>query len=409
MFHIELIGVSGDALSPEACKLLESCVLIAHSRRQEALLAGLFPAAGRVAVTPLSRLFPALERGLERGPVAVLASGDPLFFGIGRALLERFGTDRLRTHPALSSLQLACARLSLPWDNLVFVSLHGRREREPAARLLSLCLRHGRVLVLTDAENSPEVLAGAIVQTLSACGDQERLVSLRLHVAENLGLADERLSSGTAEEIASQNFSPLNVLLLEYAGLVTPSRFGLTEEEIRHSRGLITKSEVRAASLHTLRLPEQGVLWDIGGGSGSVSLEATALSPDLAVYTVEKNPEEQDNIRANIRTYGAYAIRLVSGEAPSALSGLPAPDRVFVGGSGGQLAAILQVAVEALAPEGRIVVNAVLESSRKCACETLSTLGLQVRECSLAVCRRDESGREQTFNPITIITGSRST
>lgn len=407
MFPIELIGVSGERLSPEACKLLEACVLIAHSRRQEALLAGMFPAAERVTVTPLSRLFPALERGLERGPVAVLASGDPLFFGIGRALLERFGADRLRTHPGLSSLQLACARLSLPWDDLAFVSLHGRREREPAARLLSLCLRRGRLLVLTDAENSPEALAGAIVQRLSACGDQERLAHLRLHVAENLGLADERLTSGTAEDLASRNFSPLNVLVLEYNGPIRPPRFGLTEAEIRHSRGLITKSEVRAATLHALRLPEQGVLWDIGGGSGSVSLEATALSPELAVYTVEKKAEELDNIRANIRTYGAYAIRLVAGEAPSALSGLPAPDRVFVGGSGGQLAAILQAAAEALAPEGRIVVNAVLESSRKCACESLSALGLQVTECSLAVCRRDESGREQTFNPISIITGTK--
>ena len=410
MFRIELIGVQGERLDAEARALLADCVLAAHSARQAPMLAGLD--IGRAPVAPLEALWPALEAGLSRGNVAVLASGDPLFFGIGRRLVERFGADRLRVRPALSSLQLAASRFKIPWNDLPVLSLHGRTAAGAAARIL----RCERVFCLTDPENSPDALARMLIDRLAACGADELLAGMRMRVAENLGLADERLVAGTLEEMAAQRFAPLNVVLIEQAAPPPALRFGLNEAEIRHSRGLITKDEVRAAALHSLRLPERGVFWDIGGGSGSVSLEAAALAPELDIRIVERQPEEQENIKANIRRFGAWGIRPHFGEAPAILRDLPPPDRVFVGGSGGKLREILAAAAAVLAPGGRIVVNAVLEASRDEAVHTLAGLGFRVRCSELAVTRHEAAGgptdrtnqqNPKKFNPITIVTGYR--
>ncbi|NQS71205.1 MAG: precorrin-6y C5,15-methyltransferase (decarboxylating) subunit CbiE [Desulfobulbaceae bacterium] len=410
MFHIELIGICGETLSQEQRKLIAACVLVAHSRRQEPLLEHL--AVERRLVTPLAALFTAIEAGLTRGNVAVLASGDPLFFGIGRTLLKQFGAERLRVHPALSAVQLACARFKIPWDDLPLLSLHGRSTSSaeqvnnpdhPAARILA----HQRVLCFTDQQHSPDALARGLLHILSSHGDTERLQGIRMRVAENLGLKDERLTEGSLAEMAAASFSPLNMVLIEQEqAAILPPALGLTEHEIRHSRGLITKDEIRAASLHRLHIPRQGVFWDIGGGSGSLSLEAARLAPELAIYTVEKKEEEQANIRHNIKTFGAYSIRLIAGEAPEALAQLPAPDRVFVGGSGKRLEEILHTAANRLAPGGRIVVNAVLASTRENACRILAALGLKVESSTLSLTRQAGNSAPQQFNPITIVTGS---
>jgi precorrin-6Y C5,15-methyltransferase (decarboxylating) len=219
------------------------------------------------------------------------------------------------------------------------------------------------VMLFTDQHNSPDRVAATLLAVLQECNDVDRIKTIRIRVAENLGLADERLISGSLVEIAAQTFAPLNMMLVEQPSRLETNRFGLWEDEIHHSRGLITKDEVRAATLHRLRLPVTGVLWDIGGGSGSVSLEAARLNPELSVHTVEKNPEALQNIRANIKRYSAYNIHLVSGEAPEALAGLPAPDRIFIGGSGQRLEAIIETAVAQLTEGGRIVINAVLAST----------------------------------------------
>ena len=402
MFHIELIGVSGDSLSKEQRQLIDSCVLIAHSRRQEDMLAGL--GLTKVPITPLNALYEALETGLKKGNVAVLASGDPLFFGIGKNLLAHFGPDCLQIYPALSAIQLACARFKTPWEDLSILSLHGRQPTNLAARIL----QHERVLCFTDALNSPNTIAQVLKDILTAYGDTERLQGVRLQVGENLGLSSEKLSVGSPDEIAGKTFSPLNMVLVEQPTLPRANLpvFGLSEQEIAHSRGLITKDEIRAATLHHLRLPSEGVFWDIGGGSGSVSLEAARLAPKLDIYTIEKKTEEQENIRHNVRTFAAYSINLISGEAPEALVALPAPDRIFIGGSGKRLVEILHIAANRLRPDGLIVVNAVLESTRDTALTTLKKLGLQVHLTTLALTREVPDQAPQHYNLITILTAT---
>jgi precorrin-6Y C5,15-methyltransferase (decarboxylating) len=400
MSRIELIGVSGPVLTTEQETLVRRCAAVVVSRRHEPLVAGLAPRL--IAIAPLAAMLTEVEEVMATGEVAILASGDPLFYGIGRTLIDRFGPERITIHPALSAVQLACARFRIPWDDLALVSLHGRSGEDLPGRIL----RHGKVMLFTDQRNSPDRIAARLLEALSACDDRQRIATIRIRVAENLGLADERLIAGGLAEIAARSFAPLNLMLVEQPPRPEPFRFGLMAEEIRHSRGLITKDEVRAATLHRLRLPTTGVLWDIGGGSGSVSLEAARLNPELSIYTIEKKPEEQDNIRANIRTFGTYNLHLIRGEAPEALAGLPAPDRIFIGGSGQRLEAVIEAAVARLAKGGRIVINAVLATTETTALASLQALGLRVAASTLAVTRREHpDGEIRTFNPITLITG----
>ena len=335
MFPIELIGVSGPALSPAQQDLVDSCVAVAVSSRHRPLVEG----SNRhiLAITPLAAMIPQVREVLREGKVAILASGDPLFYGIGRTLIDHFGPDRINVHPSLSAVQLACARFRVSWDDLHLVSLHGRAAEDIPGRVL----RRPKVMLFTDQTNSPDRISAVLLQALKECEDEERIAAIRIRVGENLGLDDERLREGSLSEIAAGRFSPLNMMLIEQPTISAPVPLGLTEADIRHSRGLITKDEVRAAALHRLRLPAEGVLWDIGGGSGSVSLEAARLCPGLSIYTVEKKPEEQANISANIRRFGTYNIHLIKGEAPEALEGLPAPHRIFIGGSGQRLPEVI--------------------------------------------------------------------
>ena len=398
--RILVMGVSHNALAPEQRQRIAACHAVVASDRFAPLVRGLCDTV--LPVAPLAAMLDALAAALAGGDVAVLASGDPLFFGIGRTLIRRFGGERLVFFPALSAVQLACARFRVPWDDMAFLSLHGRDGGEVAARILA----QRKVMLFTDQRNSPDRIAALLLARLGELGDRERIRDLRVRVAENLGLADERLVQDTLAGIAARRFAPLNMMLIEQEGLQeAESPLGLNEDEIRHSRGLITKDEVRAVTLHRLRLPARGVFWDVGAGSGSVALEAARCCPGLQVLAVEQKKEQQDNIRANIVRHRAWNVRLVAGSAPGVLAGLPDPDRVFIGGSGGRLEQIIDACAGRLAAGGRLVVNAVLPATAELAPARLAAAGLAVDIRRLRVERQARPGAEwQELNPITIIT-----
>jgi len=344
-----------------------------------------------------------IKESLKKGDVTVLASGDPLFFGIGRKLIQSFAGSDIRIHPALSSMQLAFSRFNIPWDDARFVSLHGRSNKLLAARLLP----YPKVFLFTDPQNSPSDIAGKL---LAECG-KERISEMIIHVGELLGSHSERLSTGNVTEIAAGRFTDPNVMILlnPQAGLNTKLPvFGLQEKEIVHSRGLITKNEVRAAAIHALRLPQKGVLWDVGAGSGSIGLEASRLFPGLHVLAIEKENEQWQNVEANRKRFSAWNMTLVKGKAPDALQQLPPPARIFVGGSGGNLQQILEFCTEKLLPGGIIVVNAVIAGTAKLAPEILYKSGLAVEIREIAVQRLSYPEEEkQQFNPIKIIVGKK--
>ena len=409
-FKILVFGISGDRLEPELRQRIESCGAVAASQRHQNVLAGLD--IRRIAITPVEEMIFELAITLQNSDVAVLASGDPLFFGIGRTLLERFGQERVEFFPAISAVQLACARFKLPWDDLQLISLHGRPPGLLAGKILTL----PKVLLFTDPRHSPDRIAADLLALLKEHGDDARIQRLHIRVAENLGLPEERIWQGSLEETAQTNFADLNLMLIEQetdeegrldAGYV----FGLQEDEISHSRGLITKDEVRAVILHRLRLPRSGVFWDVGGGSGSVSVEAARLCPELAVYVIEQKEEGWRNICANIARYSLYNITLVRGQAPEALRDLPDPDRIFIGGSRGLLAEIIAPCAQRLIKGGRLVVSAVLQNTAEQAPRLMTANGLEVDSRTISITREqkdyDEDGQPSglRLNPITIITG----
>lgn len=290
----------------------------------------------------------AAKRVAEGKRVAFLASGDPLFFGMGRKVLARFPEAEI--YPAPTAFQEAFARLRLPWDEARFFSVHGR----PLAGVLLEASLSRLSVVYTDPENTPARVAEALL-AMGARG-------FRAYVAERLGEEGERVRGfGSLEEVAKEAFQDPNVLILEANGPLPP-RLGFFRDELFEQRtpkrGLITKREVRLLALGLLALPPDGILWDIGAGTGSVGLEAARIAPWGWIYAVEKNPESWPHILENARRFGVHNLTLVRGEAPGALKGLPAPHGVFVGGSGGELPGILEESLLALRPGGRLVVAA---------------------------------------------------
>jgi len=290
----------------------------------------------------------------EEQNVCVLASGDPLFFGVGSALIKRIGRSHVRIIPQPSSMQLAFARAGLKWDDAAFLSVHGRERLGLASRLK----RVSKVAIFTDSENSPARIATHLV----AHGETDWTA----WVCENLSGPDERVRTFALKDLAELgDVSPLNVLLLVRvdSGWRRPPSIPFFHEDAFAKRmpkkGLITKREVRLLSLAAMGIRPDSVVWDIGAGSGSVSIEAALLAPDGVVFAVEVDPEGAEICRQNQRAHGVDNVRVVEGRAPEALAGLEPPDAVFVGGSKGSMEEIVDVALERLLPGGRLVVNAI--------------------------------------------------
>jgi len=405
MYRIFIIGISDPQLSPKQLTMLHSCSLLVATGRL-ADLAEDFQGSIH-SITPLDKAISAIRHAIAHGNVAVFASGDPLFYGIGRKLLTEFPPEQLEFHPGLSAVQRGCALLKIPWDDAAIISLHGRQHQH----IPGLLLQNRKSIVFTDSKNSPQVIAGKIHSYLQAIDHAELLDKITLSVAENIGMEDENIFRGSLEETAEKTFSPLNILCLQRPPLQSKnqriSSLGLSEDDIRHSRGLITKSEVRAVTLHQLQLPATGIFWDVGGGSGSISIEAARLNPALTVYTVEHKEEELDNIRENIRRFGCFNIVPISGRAPESLTGLPSPDRVFIGGSGGSLAEIIDLTADRLAADGRLVINGVIKKTTESAPRYMRANGFSVTSSLINVTRESKTGATTVFNSITIMTGTR--
>jgi precorrin-6B C5,15-methyltransferase / cobalt-precorrin-6B C5,C15-methyltransferase len=403
MFKIFVIGIAEEFLSTSQEQLLQGCILIIGAQRYAELVAGF--SDRYMEITPLKEALAALRSALVHGNVAVLASGDPLFFGIGRRLLAEFPAERINFFPVLSSMQRACALFRVPWDDATITSLHGRN----VAHLPGLLLGRNKHLVLTDGTNSPNRIASELLHYLTLIGETELASSIKMLVAEDISLASEKVFRGSLTEAVKERFSALNIvcLLIPDCPAASNYRFGLTEDLLHHSRGLITKNEVRAATLHRLCLPDRGVFWDVGAGSGSLSIEAARTNPGLTIYAVEQKEEELENIKKNIVKFRCFNIVPVSGRAPEALADLPDPQRVFIGGSSGALSAIVPAVAARFTEGGILVVNGVVDKTLQAAPPLMREHGFTVQSSTVQVSRTDPNGHTKNFNPISIMTGTR--
>lgn len=402
---VAVIGVDAATLPASAGPVLAAARLVVGAARHLAVAVPHTPrAAETVALGPLE---PALQRigaAVRAGErVAVLASGDPGFFGIVRRL--RAEGLPVRVLPAVSSVAAAFARAGLPWDGAAVVSAHGRCLH-PA---LNACRALPAVAVLTEpGAGAAELGAGLI-------GWPRRMV-----VAERLGSDGERCHEITPERAAGQAWAdPHVVLVLRDPAPSTSARadnqpaaapsggWALPEDRFEHRDSMITKAEVRALAVARLRPRLGRLVWDVGAGSGSVGIECGLLG--AAVVAVDDDPGACEQVRRNARAHGVD-VRVVPGAAPGALDGLPVPDAVFVGGGGPEVVAAVAGRPRKLGPERIVVALAALDRVQPCA-DALRGNGFAVDGVQLAASRLADlpggSLRLAATNPVFLLTGER--
>ncbi len=398
--RISIIGLDGSPLSAATEETLNRAEAIAGGRRHlEA--SGVEPERSVVLEGDLSDAMSRLE---VANSAAVLASGDPGYFGIVRALAERFGSEDLDVSPAVSSVVLAFARAGIPWDDAVTVCAHGRDPRGA----VNVCRAYPKVAVLTSPEFGPAQLA----EGLRGAGWERTLA-----VAERLGSAEERVFRGAAREVSEMEWEEPNVVISlderrEVGGkpwISGPERaegWALSEEEFEHRSSMITKSEPRALALARLAPRPGDLVWDVGAGSGWVAVECARLG--AAAVAIEREPESCERVRRNASRHGSY-VRLVEGEAPGALEDLPDPDAAFIGGTGGGFEETVGLCAERAR---RAVVMTLIGLERVIpAGEILESKGFEVETTLLQTSKVKGVGhlhRLAAETPVFVVSGSRA-
>jgi precorrin-6Y C5,15-methyltransferase (decarboxylating) len=383
-----IVGVLDDGIASLGAKALQHLqaaqLVIGGARTLQLFAAHIAPDAVQRDLSGALSQVPEWIRAAqaEHRRVVVLATGDPLCHGIAAYLASRLCIEAIEVIPNVSTLQLACARLGLPWQDMKFSSVHARDAGDwvpgsPPGHGLYALLRdirqHDRLAILTSPDNTPDRIA----RMLLAEGLAE---DFEMAVAERLCQPEERIVSGMSVTSAAQMpFADPNVVLLWRTRLRAPQvLLGLPDAsfEQRHpEKGLITKHEVRAVSLARLQLRADSVVWDIGAGSGSVGLEAARLCRNGHVYAIEKNVDDAAIVQRNRLAMGISNHTLLHGKAPEGLQDWADPDAVFVGGSGGELAELIALILQRLKPQGWLVMNFVTIENLGAAVDTLKRLG----------------------------------
>ncbi len=352
--RVSIVGIGDDGIegmTGQARRLVEAAEVLLGPETCRGLLPE--DLAARLAVAAsLDDLVDKVDEAKGR-PTVVLASGDPLFYGMARFVCSKLGKDRFDVIPHVSSMQLAFARVKESWEDAYLANLTG----QSIERVIDRIRQSDTVGLFTSDHWTPSLVAKTLLE--------EGLGSFHAYVCENLGSPDERVTQGTLAEIARDSFGPLNVMILvrqsrvtDQPGEIGQRLFGNPDESFlqsRPKRGLLTPAEVRAMALAELGLRETSIVWDVGAGSGSVSLEAARIARCGRVYAIEMDPDDHRLIETNAERFAVNNLTAVLGRAPDAWRGLPAPDAVFVGGSGRDVASLVEQAWEKVKAGGRLV------------------------------------------------------
>ena len=361
--------------------------------------------------SPLSEHLVEIGQLAENRRTVILASGDPLFLGIGSRLAKLVGKERLFIVPNITSIQTLCARLCDSWEDIEPVSLHGRNFGKGMAEILHKLSFGRKIAVFTDPVHTPQWISEQLIEYgHHAC---------KVIVGEDLGCPSERIRELVPSEVVSETFSPLNLVLIfpdgSRAGLTDlvgdGQIFGFPEEAFEREAGLITKMEVRAVALAMLRLCPGQVMWDFGAGTGSVSIEAARVAGLKRVFAVEKNESRYLKLLQNLEKFNVSVVDGICGTASEIADRLPDPDRVFIGGSGEDLEKILEIVAERLLPGGRVVQTIVLLSTLEEVRSFWKNRGFEVAITQLQVSRSVPTGEDQrleALNPVFIASSWRA-
>lgn len=399
------MGMSPRDLTRSALERIELAEILVGGRRHLAAVPG-HPAKKRVIDRNLRETISWIGERMADHRVVVLASGDPLFYGIGPLIRRRLGPENVRFLPNVTAVGAAFSRIGEPWQDAEVVSLHGR---DGESSLIAALSRSGKIAVFTDPERHP----GWIAKFLS----ERNEAGIRMCVLENLGDPAERVRWFAPAQAVGERFADPNLVVLRREVAVPPSpgpppsvpMIGLPESDFAHEEGLITKAEVRAISLSKLRLHAPDLtVWDLGAGAGSVGVEAATFLPAGRVFAVEKKPDRIAHVRENRDRFGLRNLETVLADLPAGLDQLPDPDRIFAGGGGRNLPKILHAAGARLRSGGIMVVNTVLLPNLAAAEETLRELGMETEVIQVQVSRGRAmpwGQRLEALNPVWVISG----
>jgi precorrin-6Y C5,15-methyltransferase (decarboxylating) len=386
------IGEDGvDGLSPVARGLIAAADIVFGGKRHLALAASLIRGAARPWPSPFDRA--AEEVLAQRGrQVCVLASGDPYLYGVGSVLARHVDAAETVVVPAPSAFSLAAARLGWPLPDTAQVSLHGRE----IDRIRPHLQPGAKVLALTSDGDGPAALARLLADT--GFGNS------RLTVLEALGGPRERVRTATAASFDLAGIDPLNVVGIEVAAApgarVLARTAGLADALYEHD-GQLTKREIRAVTLSSLAPCRGELLWDIGAGAGSIAIEWMLADPSLKGIAVDARADRAARIRRNAAAFGVPALQVIEGTAPDALTGLPPPDAIFIGG-GASDDGVLDQTIATLRSGGRLVVNAITLQTEALLIARRAALGGEL--IRVAVSRAEAVGGMTAWRPALPVT-----
>lgn len=403
MRKVTIIGAgpgNPDLLSRAALDAIDIADVVIGAHRA---LAGIDvpPDVVRCELVKTADIVAALTDAASWRRAVVVMTGDVGLFSGARRLVEALSGDAqvdVRVVPGISSASYLAARLARPWQDWRFASAHG-----VACDIVAEAERAGELFLVTSGGEDPSRLSGELVQ--AGFGDA------RVTVAERLSYPDERINCATASEIAGQTFDDLNVMLIEFAGGAASSRWpyassGIPDELFIRGDVPMTKLEVRAVALAKLRLTATDTVWDVGAGTGSVSIEAALVARAGSVWAVERNAAGVRLIRENADAFGCGNVHAVPGVAPEALAKLPFPDAVFVGGSAGELPSIVEAALEKNS-QVRLCVPCVTVETLTEACALLSGSRFKGFEaCQVSAARAEAVGSHHLMkaqNPVFLV------
>ena len=414
-----IIGIldSGiESLTPSALNHIQNAELICGATRTLQLVGDAVGPSTELRdfSGQMMRVIDWIDSALEQGRKTVLlTTGDPLCHGIAPLLLKRLGAEQIELIPTLSTLQVAFSRLGMAWQQFRIASIHSGDSGEWQAdatpehglyRLMQQIKQHDRLAIFTGPQNSPDRIA----RMMLAVGEHQ---GWQMVVAAHLQQADEAISEPmTIEDAAQRQFADPNVVILwRERKAEPPILLGLDDASYRQrkpDRGLITKQEVRAVSLAKMQLCSDSVVWDIGAGSGSIGLEAARLCSQGHVYAIEKNEPDLEIIEANRKTMAINNYSLTHAHAPAGIDHWPDADAIFIGGSGGNLALLIETALNRLKKGGRLVMNFITLENLTSAIETLKKSGAEWEVTQLSISRSKpilDMVRMAAENPVWII------
>jgi precorrin-6Y C5,15-methyltransferase (decarboxylating) len=443
MIYIIGLGIEGkSSLSQRALTLIKNANILIGGKRH---LASFPEFKGRKVTigSNLEDIAKILNRKSEIGNrkwSVVLATGDPNFFGIADFMIKNFGKNAVEIIPNVSTVQEAFARVKENWNDARFISVHGRNKSQKSKACPRMHLSgvktqnnegfiegivdeivcYDKMGIFTDPDNTPSKIAKALIE--------KGIKDYHAYVCEDLGTDNEKITEGTLAQITRKKFSPLNVMLLIKKGqgkvLPTsnsqlPTFFGIPNSEFSHPKGMITKEEIRVISLSKLKLKTDSITWDIGAGAGSLSIEAAMLTNNGKVFAVEKDVVRIRHIERNKKKFNAANLEIIHKNAPHGLKNLPAPDAVFIGGGGKDVAKILDVCSKRLKQGGRIIVNAITLETLAAAAGFFKSKGWNTETISVNIAKTKlvPAGLKQgdvaslhlfnAYNPVFVVVGEK--